>query len=195
MQKALFPSDFSVYSARIPLASLKLCISTNKNKSFSCKMCVECIKKYLWRQKDTLIPKWSCDNVYYFICSVSVRCVSACLCRIGRFLEELVSLQSILLGRTPCFLLGGRVISSLGRALRRPGWKTGAGWPPPGAGGVCAGPLARAGWRGRPGSVMFESDVSPWDLVLMPRGGCSWEGVGQVPGGPGCGGDAHGSWV
>ena len=70
--KALFPSDFSVYSARIPLASLKLCISTNKNKSFSCKMCVECIKKYLWRQKDTLIPKWSCDNVYYFIRSVLV---------------------------------------------------------------------------------------------------------------------------
>ena len=35
------------------------------------------------------------------------RCVSACLCRIGRFLEELVSLQSILLGLPTSCLVGG----------------------------------------------------------------------------------------
>lgn len=39
--------------------------------------------------------------------------------------------------------------------------------------------------QGRPGSVTFESDVSPCELGLVLRGGHSREGLGQVPGGPG----------
>ena len=57
MQKALFPSGFSVYCARIPLASLKLCISTNKKKTFNCKVCFESIKKIFIKAEGYVYPK------------------------------------------------------------------------------------------------------------------------------------------
>ena len=126
-------------------------------------------------------------------------CVTGCLCRIGCFLRGTPEL-AVYLSRTPCFLLGGRVIDSLGRVFRRYGWKTDVPWDlhleleefvlDPGWGS-----WPGLGGRGCPGSVTFERDVSPCELGLMLRGGCSREGVGQIPGGPGWSGDAQGSWV
>lgn len=118
-------------------------------------------------------------------------CVTACLCRIRRFLEELVSLQSILLGLPASCLVGGLSVlwgGLLGGLAERQTCRVTSAWSwrslcrtPGGAWGSWPG----LDGRGRSETVMSESDASPCGLVLMPRGGRSREGVGQVPGRPG----------